>query len=786
MKHMLSRTLAVVMIAILFLTGTTVASAGTDAFSAPESTFSTTKSGGYIEMEPVKALSLGEAADGEKDMSYLYRTTATATSAPAKFVPAAMGTKNYPALRNQGAYGTCWAFATNALAELSILNNDNRLLDLSELHTVYSTYFSENDPLGGTNSDSTVFASYSENFLQHGGNFLLAAAAAMNWRGFAAESKYPYSKAAATLNSGISAGYAFDDTAHVRNALEVEKHYSYRIKELIQKYGAAGISYYDNPYYYNASRNSYYCPYSYGGNHSVAVVGWDDNFYVAEAGTRGAWLVRNSWGGKSTYNHDSYFWLSYNDRSISDSFFFLDCVSDKGSDKDEYYDNNYQYDGALADTIFGFSNTTSMTIANVFTAKKTAEVLKAVALKTTAHNMNYKLYIYKNLTNAGNPESGTLMLSQSGVIDIRGYNTLKLNKNISLKKGDTYSVIFTLSNSNTGTVYAVAEASKSYNDWVDTTANASYGQSFVKNGSWYDLKKNYKYNNLRIKAYTDNVTTAAVTSSTTAKTVSWKAITNGNGKATLSWNKVSSAKYYYIYRMAANATKWTRVAIVGGPSKTTWEDMKVTNGTRYRYTIRIHDGRTVGALSPVRENYYVAPSSVTGAVCDAGRIKISWKAVTGATGYKVYRKCNGDTAWSRVATVSGGKTVNWYDYKVTNGGKYQYYVCALRGSYCSKRSALKTCYFIQKPYIAGIISYSDHSNRYVMLKWPANKIATGYQVRYNVGKTTKTLKFSGNNIYAYISRLAKGNYKFYIRSVLKKGSVNYYSAWSNPVSITIK
>ena len=87
MKHMLSRTLAVVMIAILFLTGTTVASAGTDAFSAPESTFSTTKSGGYIEMEPVKALSLGEAADGEKDMSYLYRTTATATSAPAKFVP---------------------------------------------------------------------------------------------------------------------------------------------------------------------------------------------------------------------------------------------------------------------------------------------------------------------------------------------------------------------------------------------------------------------------------------------------------------------------------------------------------------------------------------------------------------------------------------------------------------------------------------------------------------------------------------------------------------------------
>ena len=77
--------------------------------------------------------------------------------------------------------------------------------------------------------------------------------------------------------------YAFDDTAHVRNALEVEKHYRNRIKELIQKYGAAGISYYDNPYYYNASRNSYYCPYSYGGNHSVAVVGWDHNFYVAEA-----------------------------------------------------------------------------------------------------------------------------------------------------------------------------------------------------------------------------------------------------------------------------------------------------------------------------------------------------------------------------------------------------------------------------------------------------------------------------------------------------------------------
>ncbi len=51
-----------------------------------------------------------------------------------------------PAVRNQGQDGDCWAYASIAAAEISILKNGGSLFNFSEAHMADNIYFNENNP----------------------------------------------------------------------------------------------------------------------------------------------------------------------------------------------------------------------------------------------------------------------------------------------------------------------------------------------------------------------------------------------------------------------------------------------------------------------------------------------------------------------------------------------------------------------------------------------------------------------------------------------------------------
>ena len=273
-------------------------------------------------------------------------------------------TPKLPNLRDQNPYGTCWAFATMALAEINLMNSgviSNP--DLSELHLAYFGYNTVVDPLGGTKGDTYSYRK--SDLLDKGGNISRAFDSLTTWTGAASESTVPYSSAASVIRSGLSDSLAYNDQVHIQGAYYTEVNLeTFRssknvsmlnpIKKMIKNYGAAGM--YFGAYnsmkgvttdkIYDSTHKSYYNPTAIDANHAVVIVGWDDNFsrynFAQTAPGNGAFLIRNSWattGSPSQLDYTGYFWMSYYEKSITD--YFYACKATTAND----YDNNYQYDG---------------------------------------------------------------------------------------------------------------------------------------------------------------------------------------------------------------------------------------------------------------------------------------------------------------------------------------------------------------------------------------------------------------------------------------------------------
>ena len=407
-----------------------------------------------------------------------------------------------PAVRSQGNYGTCWAHASLALAEYSIYKQENILLNTSELALAYFEYNDVADPLGGTDDDVNQIGAYYLNqgydFLSLGGNLAYSTYTLANWKGGTDEEKVPYENAATVRTNGLDDSYAFDDIAHLKNAYIIDfETDADEAKQLIMEYGAVGTSYYETKDDQNFSKdnNCYYQDGRDDSNHAIVIVGWDDDFsasnFTMEPEGDGAWLIRNSWGYNG-YGHNGYFWISYYDTSLVQNAYAYEFVS---IESDEYYDNNYQYDGCYATATL--ANVYSA--ANVFTCKNDYEVLKAVGVDVEDVNETLTVNIYKNLTDSKNPASGSLVSSTTAQTSYEGFYTIPLETAVNLEKDDTFAVV--ISSSSTFSIGI---------EWLSTgfltcTPSANEGESFLGNGlSWADAGTCYG-RNLRIKAYTNTL-----------------------------------------------------------------------------------------------------------------------------------------------------------------------------------------------------------------------------------------------------------------------------------------
>lgn len=420
-----------------------------------------------------------------------------------------------PKIRNQNPYGTCWAFASIALAEINMIKKgyiSTKDADYSELALSYFCYNGfYDDPLGNFTGDEHSDNGYETDFLDHGGNCSTAGNLFAGWVGVTDESVAPYENALLARENGLPDSIAFNDAAHLENYYVINRETNPEyIKRAIMEYGAAHMSYFANSQYYNEEHNCFYNYVNTSTNHANVVIGWNDNFPKEYFGTDnqpegdGAWLLRNSWAyeGTEEESYRQYFWISYYDTSLSTACYVFDV------EEATNYDNNYQYDGTLS-----YSSTGAVSggqIANVFTAKacESGESLEAVGYYFSNANVGYTVEVYLNPNDTTDPTSGTLQedATVSGVTTFSGYYTIPLKESVRLNKGDKYSVVITLSSDTDDYIWVQYERNSESTDWK-TVAYAQSGQSYMKwnpKNAWKDLGSE-KGGNIRIKAFTKNV-----------------------------------------------------------------------------------------------------------------------------------------------------------------------------------------------------------------------------------------------------------------------------------------
>lgn len=143
----------------------------------------------------------------------------------------------------------------------------------------------------------------------------------------------------------------------------------------------------------------------------------------------------------------------------------------------------------------------------------------------------------------------------------------------------------------------------------------------------------------------------------------------------LSWAKISGAKTYYVYRKSGGS--WKRIATT---TKTSYTDtaVKKSGGKSYTYTVRAVNGKLASPFGSFTCKRLYTPTLSSAKSYKSG-IQVVWKAVSGASGYYVYRKY-GKKGWTKIATVKSGKTVKYVDKGAKKGTTYYYTVKAYSGT----------------------------------------------------------------------------------------------------------
>ena len=305
---------------------------------------------------------------------------------------------------------------------------------------------------------------------------------------------------------------------------------------------------------------------------------------------------------------------------------------------------------------------------------------------------------------------------------------------------------------------------------LGTVTATSYTNTGAKAGTTYYYRVK-ACNDAGLSPYS-NVVSGKVKSVTPKPSAPVVKIGNSStsGKPMLTWNAVSGATSYKVYRATSQNGTYS---LLGTVTTTSYTNTGAKAGVTYYYKVKAVNSAGESAYSNVVSGKTTVTTLTMGHSSTSGKPQLTWKAVSGAASYKVYRATAKNGAYSVINTT---KALTYTNTGAALGTTYYYKVEALN-------AAGKSLGFsdVVEGKVAPVLAvgYSSVSGK-PQLTWKAVPGATEYQVYRSTQQNSGYSKINTTTSTSYVNTGAKAGTTYYYKIVAVKGTA--VSDFSNIVS----
>lgn len=303
-------------------------------------------------------------------------------------------------------------------------------------------------------------------------------------------------------------------------------------------------------------------------------------------------------------------------------------------------------------------------------------------------------------------------------------------------------------------------------------------------GTTYEFRVTAKGNGT---TYADSAASSTVEFTTLTKlaTPGAPTVTTTTSAMTISWSAVTNATGYTIRYKKSTASSWTTVT-----STTTSKTISsLTSGDVYEVQVMatttnaayVNSDYSSSTTATIKTQLATPSPSVTATTTS---LTVSWTAIANASSYEVYYKLSTATSYTKATTTSS--TTSYSRTSLSSGVTYNFYVVAVgAGNYTNSANSSIVSGTTKTTLPAPTGLAVARTTNSLTASWSAVTNATNYTLRYKLSTATSWSTKTVTGTSSSLTGLAEGvQYDF---AVMANGTGNYVSsAYSSTVTAKTK